>query len=333
MQRSVLGLDVGGANLKAANAVGAALTRPYQLWKSPEGLAGALRALLERFPPPDLLAVTMTGELCDCFETKRQGVRFILDAVASAAPAAAVRVWRQDGRLVDLAAARQDPLPVAAANWLALATWAGRLVPSGPALLVDIGSTTTDLVPLLDGRPVPLGRSDPERLRTHELVYTGVRRTPVCALLGAGAAEVFATTHDVFVLLGALPEDAADRDTADGRPATRPAAHARLARMLGADAETCGTEDTQKLAERVLLKQVAKVQFALGQVSGRLPELPRAVVVSGSGEFLARLVLAQAARVPSHVLSLTEHLGPETSEAACAYALAVLAAEGDSRGS
>jgi len=69
--------------------------------------------------------------------------------------------------------------PGAAANWLALATYAGRLAPRGPAVLLDVGSTTTDVIPLQDGTPVPRGRTDPERLESKELVYTGVRRTPL----------------------------------------------------------------------------------------------------------------------------------------------------------
>src|SRR5262249_58388006 len=142
----------------------------------------------------------------------------------------------RDGRRVALDTARKDPLPVAAATWLALATFAGRQAPRGPALLIDIGSTTTDIVPLLDGRPVPRGRTDTERLHASELAYTGVIRTPLCAILGTrGMAEFFATTRDAFLLLGRLPEDSSDCDTADGRPATRVCAEARIARMIGAD--------------------------------------------------------------------------------------------------
>src|SRR5689334_4768543 len=180
--RPVLGLDIGGANLKAAHSSGAARSRPFALWKSPAALPGALRQLLRGWPPYDLLAVTMTGELCDCFATKREGVRALLDAV-SAAGAVPARVWLTDGRLVGIGAARSRPLRAAAANWLALATFAGRFAPRGPALLIDVGSTTTDIVPLMDGRPVPRGRTDAQRLRCDELAYTGVIRTPLCALL------------------------------------------------------------------------------------------------------------------------------------------------------
>src|SRR5262249_38677777 len=198
----------------------------FALWKQPERLSEELRRLIDSMPRFDLLDVTMTGELCDCYESKRQGVHAILDAVGEAAPGAAIRVWRNDGRFVDMLTARQTPLQVAAANWLALATYAGRLVPEGSALLLDIGSTTTDIVPLHNSKPIPHGRTDPERLRCGELIYTGVRRTPLCALLGPrGAAELFATTLDAYIILDAIPEDQKDCDTADRGPQTKGCVH------------------------------------------------------------------------------------------------------------
>ncbi len=186
----ILGLDVGGANLKAAHLDGPAVSRPFALWKNPSGLPEALRDFLAALPPAQRLAVTMTGELCDCYPTKRVGVAAILDAVAAAAPGVPTRVWTADGHFVDPAEARVAALRTASANWLALATFAGRLAPRGPSLLIDIGTTTTDIIPLVDGVPVPLGRTDPDRLRSGELVYRGWRRTPLCAL-GGGAAELF----------------------------------------------------------------------------------------------------------------------------------------------
>jgi probable H4MPT-linked C1 transfer pathway protein len=324
----VLGLDVGGANLKAAYSCRAVRLRRFALWKNPAALPDALRDLLGGMPDADLLAVTMTGELCDCFATKREGVHAILDAVEQVAGSVPVRVWLNDGRLVPLAAARAEPLRAAAANWLALATFAGRLAPIGPALLLDIGSTTADIVPLLDGQPVPRGRTDPERLDCGELVYTGVRRTPLCALLGStGAAEFFATTQDAYLLLGDLPEDAADQDTADGRPATREAAHARLARMRCADRETFGEGETLVLARRVRATQIVLLRSAVERVARTLPGPPTTVVIAGSGEFLARAVLEEMTHWPIRLRSLAQDLGPAVSQAACAYALAVLAAE------
>src|SRR5207249_6259169 len=109
-----------------------------------------------------------------------------------------------------------------------------------------------DIIPLRADRPIALGSTDPERLRSGELVYMGVRRTPICALLGSAvAAELFATTLDAYLVLDLLGEEPGNCDTADGRAATKSAAHARLARMLGGDFETCSTEETSALAQQV----------------------------------------------------------------------------------
>jgi probable H4MPT-linked C1 transfer pathway protein len=323
---SVLALDIGGANLKGAHSGGAAALQSFELWKDPARLPDALGAFLLRFPPFDALAVTMTGELCDCFESKRQGVQVILDAVDSVGSIIPIRVWRNDGRLVSLEEARTCPLRVAATNWLALATYSARLACAG--LLLDIGSTTTDIIPFFQGKPQPLGLTDPERLRSRELVYTGTRRTPVCTLLGLeGAAEFFASTEDVYLILGHLNEQPLDRRTADARPATVECAHSRLARMLCADRETCSAE-IQVLAEEVRDRQLEGIRQGLRKVAAHLPQPPEAVVIAGSGEFLARLALAgEPPLTDVPVISLADKFGTSISEAACAYALMRLAAE------
>ncbi|MGH9675661.1 MAG: hydantoinase/oxoprolinase family protein, partial [Candidatus Acidiferrum sp.] len=184
MIASVLGLDIGGANLKAFHTAGTAKIVSFPLWRNPAGLADALDTIIESLPAAAIFAVTMTGELCDCFASKREGVNAILDAVIAVAAGVPVRVWRTEGGFAEPELARSAPLSIAAANWHALATFVGRLAARGPALSLDIGSTTTDIIPLLDGSPVAHGRTDPERLKYHELVYTGAQRTPICALLG-----------------------------------------------------------------------------------------------------------------------------------------------------
>src|SRR4051794_8277631 len=107
---TTLGLDVGGANLKAAHSTGPARCLPFALWRQPAGLGEALTGLLQLLPPADRLAVTMTGELCDCFRTKREGVLAILDAVELVANGRPVAVWLTAGRAVSLTEARSNPL-------------------------------------------------------------------------------------------------------------------------------------------------------------------------------------------------------------------------------
>jgi hypothetical protein len=339
MTATGIGIDIGGANLKSAHSDGTTLHRPFELWRDPSRLAGELAALLRDLPAADRVAVTMTGELCDCFPTKRHGVGAILEAVQTCTSADRVRVWSTAGRLLTCDAARDDYLAVAAANWHALATFAGRMAPQGSAVLIDVGSTTTDIVPLLDGVPVAKGCTDIGRLASSELVYTGVRRTPVCAVLGAEVmAEWFATTQDAYLLLGKLAEAPGDRSTPDGRPATREWAHARLARTLGGDGELVPTEDTRALAQRVERSQQDLIASAIRTVAGRLSSPPTAVILSGSGEFLARSAWASSREdlaKPSGfggevtLQSFAAAYGPRASAAACAHALAALATEQD----
>ena len=335
MQPAGIGLDIGGANLKAAHTNGAALVCPFELWRRPGDLAGHLAELVRDLSPADRIAVTMTGELCDCFETKREGVGAILDAVAAVLPADQVGVWSTGGRFLPVRAAGQDFLRIAAANWHALAAFAGRFAPNGPAILIDVGSTTTDIIPLLNGAPVPRGITDSERLRTGELVYTGVTRTPLCALLGERVmAEFFATTQDAYVMLGLIPELPTQRSTADGRPATRRHAHYRLARLLGGDGELTPEQVTMDLAKAVEERQRDLIVRALHQVASTLPGSPRTCIVSGSGEWLAgrswasfMASLDRAVVAAPTVIELCNWIGPAASAAACAYALAVLASE------
>jgi probable H4MPT-linked C1 transfer pathway protein len=327
---AVLGFDIGGANLKAAHSSGRGMSVPFALWRDPALLPQALRRLRADMPPADVLAVTMTGELADCFESKQQGVLAILDSVSAVAGSTPVRVWRNDGGFVDVPTARATPLQTASANWLALAAFAGRYAPKGPALLIDTGSTTTDIVPLLNGLPTPRGRTDPERLRSAELVYTGVRRTPLCAIHHSynQASELFATTLDAYLLLGYLSEDPLESNTADGRTATREYAEARIARMLCADLETSTFEERRQYAESILKTQMAILGRAFDAVVMRLPEPPHTIVLAGDGEFLIRLALKAQARLPTcRGVSLSEKLGAEISRAACAYAVAILASE------
>jgi (4-(4-[2-(gamma-L-glutamylamino)ethyl]phenoxymethyl)furan-2-yl)methanamine synthase len=326
--RAVLGLDVGGANLKAAHSTGHAHARPFALWKQTARLAIELRAVRERMPRHDAIALTMTGELCDGFASKREGVLAILTSAVEAAAGIPLLVWTTRAELFEPARVRAEPLSAAAANWLALAHLAARYTGREPALLIDTGSTTTDLVIIDNGMPCPLARTDIARMASGELVYTGIRRTPVCAVLGMGvAAEVFATMLDVYLLLGLVPENPADTETADGRPATREYARARLARMSCADVDEIAPRELLALARRALEAQVEYVCHAIERIlDGRAT--PRKIILAGSGEALGRQVLKRSSALSGvPIVSLAERLGHSLSEAACAYAVAVLAAE------
>jgi len=296
----VLGWDVGGAYVKAASVEASTghrtvrtASRPFEIWRDKHALPDVLRALAAELPSPESVAVTMTAELSDVFRTKREGVGFVLDAV-DAVSQAPVRVFTTAGEFVDGATARAHPIDAAASNWVATAMLVGQFVPD--ALLVDIGSTTTDVVPVVGGRLAALGRTDPERLLAGELVYTGALRTNVAAIVRCVplrgsecpvASELFAVSGDVHVLLGSLAPDDYTCPTPDGRAPTAEFAAERLARVVCADGEMLDAAEIRAIATAVADAQVVEIADAIGRVSRRLAR-PAPVVVTGLGSFLAR---------------------------------------------
>jgi len=339
---TALGLDIGGANLKSADLAGNVRSIPFPMWTQHRELADVLPSM-SATAAPNLVGLTMTAELADCFDSKGAGVKWVIDCVRQAFPKSAVRVWLTTGEFAEPDDAADLPELVAAANWHALATWAGRAVPDGPAILMDIGSTTTDLIPLLDGTPLPTGLTDVERLRSAELVYTGVRRTPLCAVRQSIvlnnshiplAAELFATTLDVYLLQGVVNEDPDSSDTADGAPATIEHAHRRIARMTCCDTSELSLTTAREIARQFAATQQQQLMEALSRVLavqhdrlttvGRADESPQ-MILSGSGGFLAQRVATQCGL--NDVVSLRDSGSFEIAEAACAFAMARLVFE------
>ena len=345
---NVIGLDIGGANIKAADADGNTVSRPFAMWTRKDDLTGELTQLgQQQFAKPDMVALTMTAELADCFVTKAEGVAFIIAATQAAFPDVPLRVWLTSGEFAEPDDAVQLPELVAAANWHVLATWAGQAIPDGPALLIDMGSTTTDIIPLLDGLPVGQGANDCERLLAGELVYTGIRRTPICSVANElrfrgrscpVAAEVFATTGDAFLIIGQLEEDATDTDTADGRPFTRKHSLSRMAHTICCDATELTEAEITELAQSAVEAQSRQLVKASEQVlqhlsqqmvadSQRCLDIEKpAVLISGSGAFVVERLLQQLGRERfSDLLDVNAMFHRKVSSAACAFAAARLA--------
>jgi probable H4MPT-linked C1 transfer pathway protein len=337
----ILGWDVGGANIKVAclcddrTSEPAVVEQPFPLWREPGGLSAVLAKTADRVGGAreiSRMAVTMTAELADCFATKREGVAFVLDAFRAAFPGVEHRVYGVDGRFRLPDEARQQPLAVAAANWRASATLVARMCPD--ALFLDVGSTTTDIIPIVAGSVAVEGTTDPARLLSGELVYTGVLRTPACAIVKSVpfgglrcrvAAELFAVAADVHLWLGRIEESDYTCETPDGRGRSRSEAGARLARMICADLEMLDPADITAIAEHVARAQVKQIISGIRQVMRRLgPACPRVAVLAGQGTFLAR---AAAEALALTVRDLAAEIGGAAARAAPAAAVAYLLEE------
>jgi probable H4MPT-linked C1 transfer pathway protein len=329
----VVGWDVGGVNTKVARVVrGEVLAvrgRPYELQRAPHELGQLLRDLAGEIGADARAAhaVTMTAELSQMFRTKREGVVFVLDAVEAAFPSSVVRVWAVDGRWLAPDEARQAPLAVAAANWAATAYAIAGHHPD--ALLVDVGTTTTDIVPIVAGALAAEGLTDPERLACGELVYTGALRTPTEAIashvpfrgMSAGvSAEGFALAGDVHLWRGDLTPDDYTCPTPDGRPPTRTFAGERLARVVCADRELLDEAAVSSIADALAAAQVARITAAIERVLAVQPSVGTAVV-TGLGAFLGD---AAARAAGLRVVPLAARLGEGAARCAPAASVALL---------
>src|SRR5215207_1432780 len=253
-----LALDIGGANTKAARLQGASLrtvSRPFEVWRDRGALAALLREVAAEAGEADAVAITMTAELSDAFRTKREGVAFVLAAAEDALGDRPLSVFTTAGELVPMGEARARPWDVAAANWMATALAVADAYPD--ALLIDVGSTTADVIPIAAGRVAAAGRNDLERLLAGELVYTGVLRTNLAAIAPRVpirgewcpvSSEYFAISADVHLVLGRLAPEAYDCPTPDGRPAAVTFARERIARLVCSDADQLDAGEIDAIA-------------------------------------------------------------------------------------
>jgi probable H4MPT-linked C1 transfer pathway protein len=330
---SAVGWDIGGVNTKVARVAGgtvlAVRTQPYEIQRDPRGLVPLLRHLAVEVGPVGAAphAVTMTAELSQMFRTKREGVGFVLDAVEAAFAPAVIRVYTVDGRFLAPVDAREHPMAVASANWAATARAVAVHHPD--ALLIDVGTTTTDIIPIVGGVVAAAGRTDPERLMSAELLYTGVLRTPVEAItshvplgeaLAGVSAEGFALAGDVHLWRGDLNPADYTCPTPDGRPPTREFAGERLARVVCADREMLDESAVSRLAAALARAQVHCIHAAVQRVLDSHPSIGVAVV-TGLGVFLGTAAVRSTGL---EVVPLSSELGEAGARSAPAVSVALL---------
>ncbi|MCW4045652.1 MAG: H4MPT-linked C1 transfer pathway protein [Candidatus Bathyarchaeota archaeon] len=339
-------MDIGGANTKAAYISidngfvieCKTVTEYFPVWKNPENLGTVLRRLTEKVSGAtrlDCVGVTMTAELSDVYPTKREGVNHILTHVAAAFPAMPIMVLTVDATLKSLAKARAEPLEVAAANWTATGWLVAQLIPN--CIVIDVGSTSTSIIPIVNGKLSASGKTDLEKLMNGELVYTGSLRTNIAAITNSiplrnGTArvssELFAQSGDAHLVLGNITKEEYAVETADGRGKTRAEALARLARVVCADTEMLTEQEIIQIATYIHNKQVETIAEGLRQVYSRIK--PRAktkvkAVVTGLGrDFLARKA-AQLASI-TEIVALNELLKTDVATVSPAVGVALMAA-------
>jgi len=303
MSSNCIGWDIGGAHVKAAlvNQAGSIIgtyQQPCPLWKGLDQLQLAVTAILQALPQTaQNNAITMTGELVDCFTDRNDGVAQIISAMQSLLPDASLMIYAgQQGLLPVAEVTTLHYEAIASTNWLASAAYAAKQV--GDGLFIDVGSTTTDILALQQKQVFARGMTDFQRLMSQELVYTGIVRTAVMAVAQSVnfegqdcglMAEYFATMADVYRVTNELNEHHDQTDTADGAEKSVFASAKRLARMVGCDFVPSEFSRWEAFANAIRAQQLQKIkQACITQLDYN--QLPSSIpwVGAGIGRFLVK---------------------------------------------
>ena len=250
MKISYSGLDIGGANIKVYD--GEAKIFYFPMWKKWRELEDFLRGL----DITGKVGIVLTAELADCFKSKAEGVRYIADI--------AKRVF-DDVCFIDIDGNLKREIDVperfAANNWIASVKFLAEQFES--FIFVDMGSTTTDIIPVKD-KDILASKTDFERLKRRELLYFGMLRTPSFYLIKDNcSSEFFSIVADAMRIVGLIDEDAYICETPDGRGKGIHECMQRLARQFCADVSEVGEEFVINQAEKIVQEMVDRVADAL----------------------------------------------------------------------
>lgn len=336
-----IGWDIGGAHLKVASVdsfgqIGSIEQFATPLWQGLEQLEDAIPESIESLPDGNLShALTMTAELVDIFKDRQSGMETLM-GLCEKTLGSNISIYAINGGILDLKNAYKRMDDLASANWHASATYAASL--AGTGLFVDVGSTTTDIIPFSDKVVITRGLDDQSRLRFDELVYTGVVRTPLMSLTKqvpfAGewqnlAAENFSNTADIYRVLRTLEEGDDLMETADGCGKDIASSIRRLARMLGADANNFSYSDNywHKLAQYFEEEQIQLLTKSVLRVLTHVDIETQKIVGAGVGSFLVKKI-AQRLNIPymefSELCDTDSGLSHKCNTCAPAVALAQL---------
>lgn len=277
----IAGFDIGGANTDIAivdfdesgNIISIETDFKYlPMWIKKDELKEVLIDLIGE-NEINAIGISMTAELVDAYKTKKEGVLDIAQKSLDAFNNIPVGFLGLDG-IIEISDVINNPMNVAAANWIATAALAAEINPN--CILIDTGSTTTDIIPIINGKEHAKGRSDLERLKTGELVYSGTLRTNIAALVDKVpldgimirvASELFAITADIQMVLGNINEDIYSCSTMDGAGKSVKDCMLRISRIVCGDLDIVEYNEIIDIAKYIYSIQITKISEALLEVA------------------------------------------------------------------
>jgi len=318
----IMGLDIGGVNTKAAliKFENSKIQKSFSyieyfpFWeKTLKELPLMFKKVklkimkLAKIKSKDLdyISISITAELSDAFQTKKEGILTILTALEEVFEIEKMFFIGNNNKFINFDQAKNNYNLIAAANWVATSLFLGKFIPQ--CILIDAGSTTVDIIPISNSIPIAQGKNDIERLMHHELVYTGGLRATIPSITHFVpyknknvriSFEKFALISDVHRILYNISENEYINDTADNRSKSIEDCYARLARVICLDLETINKEDLNQIAKYIYEKQLELLSIEIQQFMEELvfkvsefEENPKFVITGLAAEFLIKRTL------------------------------------------
>jgi uncharacterized hydantoinase/oxoprolinase family protein len=357
----VLGLDVGNAKIKLCYLEsGGVLTEDAVRWRSfllpfstdrrhdfevgvPDRVE--LTARVFDFDPHALDAVVACSSHAYSFPFLHESVVHLASILTDCFDPTPVWVVAVDGTLTPANEIEGLDLEELSAHVLTNyygSAWLGsRLIRNGIA--VDIGTTSTDVIPIVEGRVDPVGLARPSeyvrfRYQNHRLAWYGVTWTPLVMVApeivtASATYQVVARGHRsdlVFALDDDLDPDLLS-DHAYYPPPNREQALAGLCELVGLDRRLLPESEILAIREFLherLVERVAGLMTTVVRESFRQPSRELDVAVFALGErVLARPALLHAGFDPARIRSLSFGRTQGLWSASSAFAMALLGLE------
>ena len=261
-----LGIDIGGANLKIVGLnkkkqINFVSQEKCEIWKGLSKFDDKITKINKIISKKTVVGVTMTAEMCDNFKKRKEGVKRIIKHIRRSLNKN-VYFWENiKNKSFSINPSYKN---VASMNWLATGTLISKKISN--AIVIDLGSTTTDLIFIRKNQIINKGFSDLKRIIFSELIYTGFTRTPIFGITNKlkfnkknypVLPENFANISDVYRVLKKASSRIDLFDTMDGRSKSFLNSSRRIARNFGFD-----YKNKKKKLILNLCEEIEKIQFA-----------------------------------------------------------------------